>query len=89
MTQSDNINSAAQQISAATKHIKLYSNNPIHNQIDRIIDACSFVDEGGDDLIFYLSELKYASEELFVLSYQKLKAERDKIHKQHNESKIN
>jgi hypothetical protein len=78
-----------EQITACTKYIRVYSDNPIHNQIDRIIDACSYVDEGGDNLYFYLSELKDAAEELTELTIKKLLVESDKIHKLHNEQKSN
>lgn len=36
---------ASEPVSTVTKHIKIYSDNPIHDCIDRIITAVSCIDE--------------------------------------------
>jgi hypothetical protein len=59
-------------VSAATKHIRLYSNNPMHDCIDRIIDACSCIDEGRSDAFEHLIELQKAAEQLDNLALQKI-----------------
>lgn len=38
-------NATGERVSAVTKHIKLYSNNPTHQAISEIIDLCSKMDE--------------------------------------------
>jgi hypothetical protein len=82
MTQSDNLTPNPAPISTVTKHIKLYSNNPIHNAIDRIIDSCAFIDEDGDYFGLASKEMLEAAEDLIALSIQnlqqlQLKRERD------------
>jgi hypothetical protein len=53
-----------EQVSTVTKHIKLYSDNPIHDCIDRIIDACALIDEGGEDTYFNEIDLTDAVDDL-------------------------
>jgi len=55
-----------QPVSTVTKHIKIYSDNPIHDCIDRIIDICDLVDENNEYLMIYLSELELAARELYI-----------------------
>jgi hypothetical protein len=58
-------------VSTVTKHIKIYSDNPIHDCIDRIINACIGMDAGGEDSHYYAVKLKNSAEELFLLSASK------------------
>jgi hypothetical protein len=64
-----------------TKSIKLYSDNPIHDCIDRIIDACVGVDLGDNDAFFYSMELNIAAEELLYLSGDLRRENNDKYRK--------
>jgi hypothetical protein len=89
MTQSDNINSAVQQISTVTKHIKLYSNNPIHEAIDRIINSAACLDEGDDYMGLASLELKEAADDLFKLACESLIQSQRKRERFFNESKTN
>lgn len=54
-------------ISTVTKHIKIYSDNPIHDCIDRIIDACACLDEGNDFCGMASAEMYEAADELLEL----------------------
>lgn len=65
----DHIN-ASEAVSTVTKHIKIYSDNPIHECIDRIIDVCSRLDEGIGDSIANYRELKKVSGELNRIAHQ-------------------
>jgi hypothetical protein len=59
----------AQPTSTVTKHIKIYSDNPIHDCIDRIIDAVAVFDEGDDySSIAAAQELLDATESLYSLA---------------------
>jgi hypothetical protein len=89
MTQSDNINSAVQQISAVTKHIKIYSDNPMHDAIDRIINSCACLDEGDDYMGLASIELRAAAEDLLVLACQNLIKLQHKRERDFNEQKSN
>jgi hypothetical protein len=60
------------QVSAVTKHIKVYSDNPIHDAIDRAIDSCAYIDEGDDYMGLASLELKVAAEDLLILACRKL-----------------
>ena len=64
----DHIN-ASEPVSTVTKHIKIYSDNPIHDCIDRIIDACVGVDQADDDEFFYSMQLDQAAKELLDLTF--------------------
>jgi hypothetical protein len=71
MTQKFDHIDASEPIRTVTKSIKLYSDNPIHDCIDRIIDACKCVDRGGKDLDSHLAELEQAAEDLSLLAQRK------------------
>jgi hypothetical protein len=45
MTQTDPTTPHTQPVSAVTKHIKIYSDNPIHDAIDRVIDRVLDLDD--------------------------------------------
>jgi hypothetical protein len=69
--QPNEITSNPQPVSTIVKHIKIYSDNPIHDCIDRIINACIGMDEGGEDSHYHAVNLKDSAEELFLLSASK------------------
>jgi hypothetical protein len=71
MTQPNDTPTSA-PVSTVTKHIKIYSDNLIHDCIDRIIDACSYIDEGGEDVYEQLIELEQAAEKLSLLAQRKI-----------------
>jgi hypothetical protein len=68
MSQPDKMTPNPQPVSAITKHIKLYSDNPIHDCIDRIITACEEIDEGSQWAQSAAVELQDASSQLVVLA---------------------
>jgi hypothetical protein len=77
-----------QTVSIVTKHIKIYSDNPIHDAIDRIIDAC----EGLDDpaLTFHnASELVRYSERLHRLASTLAIAESEKYQQKLTDEQTN
>jgi hypothetical protein len=89
MTQKfDHIN-ASEPVSTVTKHIKIYSDNPIHDCIDRIINSCVGLDEGGDYTLSNAIELQSASQDLLVLTCHRLAAEHQKIYPNHDAKKRN
>jgi hypothetical protein len=55
-------------VSTVTKHIKIYSDNPIHDCIDRIIDACVALDQRDQCAFIYALELEKAADELLDLA---------------------
>jgi hypothetical protein len=62
----------AQPVSTVTKHVQLYSDNPIHDCIDRLIDACALLDESGKDSYDLLQQLRDTAEELFEIAERKI-----------------
>lgn len=48
MTNSTHSDHTPHTVSTVTKHIKIYSDNPIHDCIDRIIDAVAWIDADDD-----------------------------------------
>lgn len=68
-------NQAPHTVSTVTKHIKLYSDNPIHDCIDRIIDYAARLDEGLGDSIVNHRQLKNAARELNQLAHQNIHTE--------------
>jgi hypothetical protein len=53
-----------QPVSTVTKHIKIYSDNPIHDCIDRIIESSTMIDSVNTDKEYHLSLLREAAEDL-------------------------
>jgi hypothetical protein len=51
-------------VSTTTKHIKIYSDNPIHDCIDRIIEHSTMLDAANTDKEYHLSLLREAAEDL-------------------------
>ena len=84
----DHIN-ASEPVSTVTKHIKIYSDNPIHDCIDRIIDACVGVDQGDEDALFYAMELNQVAEQLLYLSGDLRRECNDKYRKELYEKRPN
>jgi spore cortex formation protein SpoVR/YcgB (stage V sporulation) len=62
----------AQPVSTVTKHVKLYSDNPIHDCIDRLIDTCNCLDESGKDSYDFLQQIRDTAEELFEIAERKI-----------------
>jgi hypothetical protein len=85
----DNIPAAERVTSTVTKHIKIYSDNPIHDAIDRIIDSCALIDEDNDYRFMASSELKEAAEDLLVLACSQLVEIQAKYHREYNEQIAN
>jgi hypothetical protein len=71
MTQQLPDHSTAQPISTVTKHIKIYSDNPIHDCIDRIINSCACFDEDDDRFGMASVEMIEAAEELIALTVKR------------------
>jgi hypothetical protein len=59
-------------VSTVTKHITIYSDNPIHDCIDRIIDAVAVIDEGGNFPGLASLELHAASQQLLMLATDRI-----------------
>jgi hypothetical protein len=76
-------------ISTVTKHIKIYSDNPIHDAIDRIINSCACLDEGDDYMGLASLELREATEDLLVLACTNLIELQRKRERDFNEQKSN
>jgi hypothetical protein len=64
MTQNSKTASNADPVSTVTKHITIYSDNPIHDCIDRIIEHSTMLDAANTDKEYHLSLLREAAEDL-------------------------
>jgi hypothetical protein len=73
----DHIN-ASEPVSTVTKHIKIYSDNPIHDCIDRIINACARLDENIGSPIINYAYLKAVTVELNAIANRNLSIETQK-----------
>jgi hypothetical protein len=62
-------------VSTIVKHIKIYSDNPIHDAIDRIINSCVGLDRDDENRHYHAINLKDSVEELFILAAQKSELE--------------
>ncbi|WP_309740095.1 hypothetical protein [Chamaesiphon sp. OTE_20_metabat_361] len=89
MTKSDYSIPNTDPVSAVTKHIKIYSDNPIHDAIDRIIDSCLCIDEGHDECHVGSIELRNAAEDLLILAVKRLAQIQRQHERVHNEQKYN
>jgi hypothetical protein len=85
----DNDTPNPESISTVTKHIKIYSDNPMHDAIDRIINSCACLDEGDDYMGLASLELREAAEDLLVLACQNLIKLQRKRERDFNEQKSN
>jgi hypothetical protein len=72
MTQQLPDHSTAQPVSTVTKHIKIYSDNPIHDCIDRIINSCICIDEDDDYRGLASVELYEATLQLLMLATDRM-----------------
>lgn len=72
MTQPDKMTSNTDPVSTITKHIKIYSDNPIHDCIDRIIESSTMLDSVNTDEEYYLTLLRDAANVLFGQASSKL-----------------
>lgn len=86
---SENDTPNPESISIVTKHIKIYSDNPIHDAIDRIIDSCACLDEGDDYMGLASAELREAAEDLLELACTNLIELQRKRERDFNEQKSN
>ena len=89
MTQSNHPNPKDAAVSIIPKTIKIYSDNPIHDAIDRIINSCACIDEGDDYCRLASYELKEAAEDLLILACNRLTKSQANTHHQYNEQKFN
>jgi hypothetical protein len=71
MTQSNDTPTSA-PVSTVTKHIKIYSDNPIHDCIDRIINSCACIDEDDNYLNLASNELYAAAQQLLMLATDRM-----------------
>jgi hypothetical protein len=85
MTQPLPDHSTTQPISTVTKHIKIYSDNPIHDCIDRIIDAVAVIDEGSDRDVIATAKLFEAADELLELAIELSGKNSDELNRITNE----
>jgi hypothetical protein len=69
MNQPNKMTPNPQPVSTVTKHIKIYSDNPIHDCIDRIITAVNYLDEANDFYPWANNELCEAAENLMELAF--------------------
>lgn len=64
MNQSTDPNLEPYPVSTVTKHIKIYSDNPIHDCIDRIIDTASLLDNNQISHVRALLRIQDMADEL-------------------------
>lgn len=72
MMQPDYPNPEDATVSIIPKSIKIYSDNPIHHAIDRIIDSCNRIDEEDDYFGLASLDLKIAAEDLLILACHRM-----------------
>ena len=89
MTQSDRTTPDPAPVSVITKHIQIYSDNPIHEAIDRIINSCACIDEGDDYGGMASHELREAAEDLLALACHNLSQSQRKKQRRMNETRPN
>jgi hypothetical protein len=79
MNQPEKMTPNPQPVSTVTKHIKIYSDNPIHDCIDRIITAVNCIDEDDDWCLSATIELCEAADILLALSWALRKQKSDEF----------
>jgi hypothetical protein len=87
MNQPNEMTPNPQPVSTVTKHIKIYSDNPIHDCIDRIIHHAALLDEGGEDEYGNAVALTFAAKNLQQLMLSRFDKD-DSIHQFHQDEKI-
>jgi hypothetical protein len=85
MNQPNEMTPNPQPVSTVTKHIKIYSDNPIHDCIDRIIDCAVRLDENIGDSIVNHRELKNVTRELNQIAHSNIHKEIQKRESQLDE----
>jgi hypothetical protein len=85
MNQPNEMTPNPQPVSTVTKHIKIYSDNPIHDCIDRIIECSARLDENIGDSIVNHRELKNVARELNQIAHRNIYAEIQKRESQLDE----
>jgi hypothetical protein len=68
MTENDKTTPTNASVTAVKKWIKLYSDNPIHEAIDRIIDCCEALELPDCDRLHNSIQLHQAAEALEVIA---------------------
>ena len=68
MNPDEKITETTDSVLIVKKWIAIYSNNPMHDAIDRIINSCACIDEGDDYRGLASIELQEAAEDLFRLA---------------------
>jgi hypothetical protein len=89
MNQPDQITPTSQPVSTVTKHIKIYSDNPIHDCIDRIITAVNCLDEANDFYPWANNELCEAADNLTELAFNYRKQKADEFRRSISERRPN
>ena len=89
MTKSDYSTPNTEPVSAITKHVKIYSDNPIHDAIDRIINSCACIDEDDDYCHMASLELQEAASDLLILANDRITNIKSKYQRGMNEQKLN
>jgi hypothetical protein len=89
MTQPTTDTPTSTPVSTVTKHIKIYSDNPIHDCIDRIINSCACFDEGIIDSGLAATQMMIAAHELFNLASIQRAEIQSKNQREFNESNPN
>ncbi len=64
MTEITEMTPNPQPVSTVTKHIKIYSDNPIHDCIDRMIGYCEYLDDPNANTHFAFKWMMEAANEL-------------------------
>jgi hypothetical protein len=77
-----NDTATSKPVSTVTKHIKIYSDNPIHDCIDRIINSCGCFDEDDDRFGMASDEMIEAAEELIALTVKRRIEASNKYHRE-------
>jgi hypothetical protein len=67
MNQPEKMTPNPQPVSTVTKHIKIYSDNPIHDCIDRMIGYCEYLDDPNANTHFAFKWMQEAASELSAL----------------------
>jgi hypothetical protein len=88
MTQPNDTPTSA-PVSIVTKHIKIYSDNPIHDCIDRIINAVAVIDEDDKHSGLASVELYEVARQLLMLATDRMVLINIEYLKQKNGAKSN
>jgi hypothetical protein len=67
MTQKSKTTTTTEPVSTVTKHITIYSDNPIHDCIDRMIGYCEYIEKADANTHFAFKWMQEAASELAAL----------------------